>query len=96
LIDGLPQNESKQANQKPAFAFQGQQRFYAFLPEPDITAFELAEIVGFLPAAILSSLNAFPPAGVDSLMEAMSDGAKRHFQAKKKSGLVLPQRVNGR
>lgn len=96
MIDGLPQNEDDQPEKRVVFPFQGRQRFYAFLPEPDITAVELAEIVGVLPQVILSSINAFPPAAVDALMDGMSVGAKRHFRAKQKSGLVLPQRMNGR
>lgn len=80
---------------KHGLAMGGQKRMYLYDPQPDITVAELAEVVSFLPCGIMVVIQAIPPQAVDVVFDSMSEGAKRHFQVKELSSIVVPRGANG-
>jgi hypothetical protein len=65
---------------------------YGFLPVEDITVLELAAATDFLLLSIAAMLGALPPGVIDAAFAGLPLGVQRHFMAKVKSGLMLPNR----
>jgi hypothetical protein len=81
----------EQTGPKIQVAFPGQSSEYTFVPLDDITASELASALVLLHASIPVMLRLAPPKLVDVAYEQLPDDAKRHFQRRVLSGIVIPK-----
>jgi len=86
----------------PRCGARGEKCVYVFVPQPDITAHELALSLELLFFGIGVCMNASPPQACDIVYGNMEEGARRHWRvqkiseiavAKKPSGLHLPPGV---
>ena len=74
---------------RPVLISLGEKAVYGYFPQADITTFELAEIVGFMPAVVLAGIGAASRKALDDLFAKMTPGAQRHWQVNDIGRVVL-------
>jgi hypothetical protein len=77
---------------KLAIGFGGHRRDYLYSPLPDITTHELAELFGFLLAAMLVVSKQATPDLLDGYYDNLSENVARHLPARERSQIVVPRR----
>lgn len=76
---------------KVRIGFRGSRREYLFVPADDITAAELSEALVLIYMSIPVMAGATPPQAADKIYDGLPDTAKRHFQTREKSSIVVPR-----
>lgn len=71
--------------------FTGQQRMYAFSPQPDINAAEAVEVMEMFHMGMAVSLQRAPPEMLDMLAGSLMPETKRHFKIQEKPKIVVPR-----
>ena len=91
--------ESKSGNgqrvQRPRCGALGAKRLYCFVPQSDITVFELAEAQEMLFFAAGVAMKQAPPAVCDQMWEAMSLGGRRNWKVQEFPKIVTANDMPG-
>jgi hypothetical protein len=74
---------------KVRISFRGARREYLFDPAVDVTAQELSEALVLIYVSIPVMAGATPPVIADKVYDGLSDAAKRHFQTRELSSIVV-------
>jgi hypothetical protein len=74
----------------PKCGARGRRHTYLFVPEPDITAAELAAAMEILLFGFAGMLHAAPPELVDRLWNAMDEHGRRHWKCQELPQIAVP------